>query len=252
MAERPDRNKLATVGKKIDEIRRSYEDSFRDAGNAYERACVLACSLIDLRQAVKDYLPVLRQLQGSRLGFRTDKDKEQQGYSEAVIVDVAIEAVMRGARWTGNEFNIIAGGCYLTKEYWWRAVTELPTITDLVLEPGVPVLDKGRTVVEFSASWKQEGRFYRWIRTIPIIVRSSQSDDATLGKAEARMLRAIYRRITGTEMTDAGDDPEPETKAVKAPEPSPVADKPAPTEAEMGDWDKRDAQEEADRLAAMR
>src|SRR5688572_22696968 len=99
VAEKPNREQLAKIGQQIDDIRRKHEDGLAKATNDFERAYVLACSLIDLRQAVKLYMPVLKQLQGSKLGFRTDKDRDG-GYAEAVVVDCAIEAIMRGARWT--------------------------------------------------------------------------------------------------------------------------------------------------------
>lgn len=205
VAEKPDRAKLALVGKQIDEIRRGYEQSYAEAGNDYERSCILACGLIDLRQAVKAYLPVLRQLQGSKLGFRTDKDRDG-GYGEQVMTECAIEAVMRGARWTGNEFNIIAGGCYLTKEFWGRKVGEIEGLTDLDLNPGIPEYVNQKCVVRFAATWKLNGRTMTLNRVIPILVRNSQTDDATLGKAEARMLKAVYKRVTGSDIGDAGDD----------------------------------------------
>jgi hypothetical protein len=212
VAERkPDRKQLAEVGSSIDEIRRKHETGLAEARNDFDRAYVLACSLIDLRQAVKNYMPVLKMLQGSKLGFLTDRDpgkdyKNQGPYPEAVVVDCAIEAIMRGANWTGNEFNILAGGCFLTKEYWWRKVNQIPGLTDLDLSPGVPFIDNQKTVVDFQATWKINGKVHQLDRRLSIIVRGGQTDDATLGKAEARMLKAIYRKVTGTQITDADDD----------------------------------------------
>lgn len=211
---KPNRAELVETGKKIQAIREQYAAELAGASNDYERASTLGCALIDLRLLVKDYVPMLNQLKGSKLGFRTDRDNSDKGsYPDSVIVDCAIEAVIRGARWTGNEFNVLAGGCYLTKEYWWRMVTtEIEVLTDLDLNPGVPELVNGRVVVTFMASWKLGGIPQSMIRKIPILMRSGQSDDATLGKAEGRMLKAIYKRLTGTEITDADED---ETVPVK-------------------------------------
>ncbi|MFK5282891.1 hypothetical protein ACI3PL_25325, partial [Lacticaseibacillus paracasei] len=54
-------------------------------------------------------------LQGNRLGFKTDKDKSG-GYPESVVKNCLIEAVLLGIQPTGNQFNIIAGNMYPTKE----------------------------------------------------------------------------------------------------------------------------------------
>ncbi len=214
------RAELVATGKKIQAIRQQYAAELAGAENDYERASTLGCALIDLRVLIRDYLPMLKQLKGSKLGFRTDRDDPTKTqYTDDVIVDCAIEAVIRGARWTGNEMNILAGGCYLTKEYWWRMVTtEIEGLTDLDLNPGVPAFENQKCVVTFEASWKLDGNPHTMTRRIPIIVRKDQSDDATLGKAEGRMLKAIHKRITGTATTDADDE-----EAIPAKEPTPPA-----------------------------
>jgi hypothetical protein len=211
VAEKPNREVLAKIGKQINEIREKHEAGLASATNDFERGYVLACSLIDLRQAVKQYLPVLKQLQGSKLGFLTDRDpgKDWKGegpYPEQVIVECAIEAVVCGARWTGNEFNILAGGCYLTKNFWSRKLKEVQGLTDLDLNPGIPELVNGKAIVQFDATWKLDGKFQRLSRRFSILLRKNQTDDATIGKAEARMLKAVFKKVTGSEVTD-GDEP---------------------------------------------
>jgi hypothetical protein len=233
VAEKPDRAALRETGRRIGRIQNEFQVAFKEADNDIDRASVLACAIIDLRQAVRAYLPILQQLQGSRLGFRTDKDKDG-GYPAPVLIDCAIEAAIRGARWTGNEFNILAGGCYLTKEYWSRQVNSLEGLTDLDLNPNVPELVNGRVVVEYVATWQYNGTPGRMVRRIPIIVRHNQTDDATLGKAEARILKAIHRRLTGTETTEAADD-EPATIREALPADPPAADPPAEAEPAAGE-----------------
>lgn len=229
MAERPDRAKLAQTGKRIDEIRQTYEKSLASAGNDYERGCIVACGLIDLRQAVKEYLPVLKQLQGSKLGFLTDRDpgnwKNDPPYPDQVLIDCAIEAVMRGARWTGNEMNILAGGVYLTKEFWWRKVTEIAGLTDLDLVPGIPEVVGPKALVGYVATWRLDGKPQSITRRFSVSVRKGQGDDATIGKAEARMLKAIYRKLTGTDVSDAADD-EATVPTTATPKPAAVVGRP--------------------------
>ncbi len=270
------RAELVATGKRIQAIRQQYAAELAGAENDYERASTLGCALIDLRVAVAQYLPMLNQLKGSKLGFRTDRDDPSKPqYPDTVVVDCAIEAVIRGARWTGNEFNILAGGCYLTKEYWWRQVTqEISGLTDLDLNPGVPEFVNQKCVVTFEASWKLDGKEQKMVRKIPILMRSGQSDDATLGKAEGRMLKAIHKRITGTATTDADDEEaitakEPEKPAVtngkppaieaSKPKEQPAAKPPlaegevseAEEEAAAMDWSQQ-ANDEKERAAATR
>jgi hypothetical protein len=225
VAERPDRAALVGTMKRIEEIQKNHQVAFTAASSEAERSLVLACSLIDLRQAIKPFALVLKQLQGSKLGFRTDKDREG-GYGDAVLIDCAIEASIRGARWTGNEFNIIAGGCYLTKEYWWRMVREIDGIADLDMSADPPTIENQKVIVRFEATWTLHGKPGVMDRKFSIIVRSGQSDDATLGKAEARMLKAIHKRLTGTSISDADDD-EPRVQARPAPSRPAIDHRPA-------------------------
>lgn len=210
---KPDRKALAEVGKKIDGIAKEYALACKDSSNDYERAVLLATSLIDLRVAVRSYLPVLKKLQGSSLGFKTDKD-QSGGYGDDQLVDCAIEAVMRGVRWTNNEFNIIAGKCYITVEGYWRKVTEFPGLTDLRLDPGVPQVINGRTVVPYQATWKLDGRADTIARQLPVITRSGQTDDNTLGKAKRKILVAIYEVINGV-ASEEGDLVEGQARTVE-------------------------------------
>jgi hypothetical protein len=251
---KPNREALAATAGRIGEIVQAHETGYRAAANDLERSLVLSCSMIDLRAAVREFLPVLKQLQGSRLGFLTDRDpgkSDKPAYPDQVIVDCAVEALVRGARWVGNEFNVISGGCYLTKEHWARRVREVPGLTDLEVTPGVPELVGPKCVVEFEATWNLDGKPYHLARRFSVILRNYQTDDATIGKAEGKMLRAIYKRLTGAELSAAGDDEAvgavedaPPAAAADPPAADPPAEDRKATEEEMRDWDKdNDARE---------
>lgn len=166
----------------------------------------------------------IMSLMNSPLGFLTDKNPAQfkrdgsrvQPYDEAIVKRCVIEASLRGARWVGNEMNIIASRAYLTKEYFRRKVSEFSGLSLLQLLPGVPTLSQSGQIalVPFVATWRYGGRDYAIERTskkvgdetqdrrIPVIVNSGMSVDAILGKAERKMLAAIYRQMTGSAQED--------------------------------------------------
>jgi len=179
---------------------------------------LLRASLTD--EVVKElFMP----LQGSRLGFRTDRDKEERpGYSIAVVKDVAIEALIRGAYMTGNEVNIIAGGAYFTKEYFARKVLEWPHLTDLRPKPGVPQFNSDNTsaVVPFEVTWKlggipdkvectlQKGPDGQTMidARIPVKINKGQGPDAAIGKARRKVLAMVYERLQGGRFLPADGD----------------------------------------------
>lgn len=178
----------------------------------------LARGLRDLRAALNEYVvtSIFIPLQGSKLGFRTDKDKDKDGgYDWVTVRDCLIEAMIRGARPVGNEFNIIAGNTYLTKEYFERKVESFPGITNLVHEPGVPHMANGGALVPYRLSWQINGRSeilsFDSVRSengevfdqrIPVKVNNGMGADAILGKARRKVLARAYERLTGIKAQD--------------------------------------------------
>ena len=87
-----------------------------DKMKSFEKAYIVAEAISNLQTLLTpEYMKPILALQGNRLGFRTDKDKNG-GYSEAQVKNCLIEAVLMGLQPTGNQFNIIAGNTYPTKE----------------------------------------------------------------------------------------------------------------------------------------
>lgn len=187
----------------------------------FMQAIRMGQGIVALRQALTDTFvqATLMPLQGTALGFLTDKDKEG-GYGLNVVRDCAIEAMLRGFGVVGNEFNIIAGRFYGTKGGFERQVCEFPGLRDLVLQPGVPQLigDKG-ALVPFSASWTLQGKAMRIDcqqtkevdQRIPVKVNSGMGSDAIIGKATRKVLYRIYQRVNGSSYGlvdgEVGDEP---------------------------------------------
>ena len=188
-------------------------------GAIFAPAFQMAEAISSMRSLLTDdVMKPIMKLQGSRLGFRTDKDKERNkeggfGYPLEVVRDCLIEAVLVGGRPSGNEMNIIAGNCYLTKEYFTRFVREFPGLTDLTLEYSPPVNGPYGAMVDCKASWKRDGRpdSLSCQKTdigdnrICVRVNAGMQADAIFGKAERKLLAKIWRKLTGSNQTLDGD-----------------------------------------------
>lgn len=209
----------------------------------FAQAIQMAKGIRDMRLALTDDFVkhALMPLQGTTLGFLTDKDKNKDGspgpgYPLATVRECAIEAMIRGLNVVGNEFNIIADRCYGTKNGYARLVREFPGLTHLVLTPGVPTFagEKG-ALVPFTATWKlngkpdsiecqapKEGPDTR----IPVKVNAGMGYDAILGKAERKMLFRIYQRVNGSSFGategEVGDEGAINTTGEPAPSPVPA------------------------------
>lgn len=196
---------------------------------------VLSKGMHDLRKAMNQKLveTVFMPLQGTKLGFRTDKDKDG-GYPWDVVRDVLAEGMIRGFRPIGNEINIIGGNFYATQEGLDRKVSEFPGLTNLTLTPSVPVLKDGGALVAYEASWMINGKVDRLKctlvkgedgepidRRIPVRVNAGQGADAILGKARRKMLARVYERISGRRL-DEGDAIETTGELMRTEDPIPA------------------------------
>jgi hypothetical protein len=169
----------------------------------FRRTFLMAAGMNQLRALITPAMMAdVMELQGSPLGFRTDKDREG-GYDLNSVKEAAIEATLRGLRLVGNEINIIAGRCYAAKDGLRRLVREWPGLTDLAIRLQVPHQQEGFTVVPAKATWKLDGRDCCLDATgpnaIPVRVNKDAIVDATLGKAKRKLYALIYDCLTGAE-----------------------------------------------------
>lgn len=169
------------------------------------KAFKLAEGVKRVRALVLQVAPQIMPLQGTPLGFRTDKDKDG-GYPLAVVAECATEALLRGLRLHGNEWNIIGGRCYVAQAGVARLVAELEGVTDLEHQPGVPVMRDGGAIVEYTVTWRLNGQPMQLTRKIPVRVNAGMGVDAILGKAKRKALAAVHERLTGSVLTDGEAD----------------------------------------------
>ncbi|MFW6118877.1 MAG: hypothetical protein ACOC7S_00925 [Planctomycetota bacterium] len=172
-----------------------------DQAGRFKQAVALASGMNKLRQALTpQVMEPIMELQGSRLGFRTDKDRSG-GYGLSVVREAVIEATLRGVRPVGNEFNIIAGNAYITKEGFTHLVRSYPGLTDYRDTFAVPKGHKDGAVVHAEAEWKLNGKPQTLECDIPVRVNKNMGIDAILGKAKRKLLARVYARVTGTTHT---------------------------------------------------
>lgn len=182
------------------------------------RTLALANGMQTIRRCLTGPLMAdIMALANTPLGFLTDRKpgatnregKEMKTYPEPVIRDCVIEGMLRGASIVGNEINVIAGRCYLTKAYFERAVREWPGISDLAVTDGVPVRTTAsrHVLVPMRAEWRLNGGAHtlRCEATsdgdfrIPVVENEGMGIDAVLGKARRKLFAKIFAWLTGSE-----------------------------------------------------
>jgi len=230
-----------------------------ESADTFSRDLALAFGLQALRKAfTPEVVGVIAGLGGTPLGWQHDKNREGSGYSPDVIRDCAIEALLRGVSLTGNQFNIMSGRCYITREGYTALLAGYPGLTDLDVQIGLPedarAFGKQEMVfVSAFARCKVNGKQVSVeARKTPgfdgrLAVKVYQGEiDAAKGKADRRIKQRLYERITGSSFSEPDDGVAIAAEVIEAVAVDPVAITQQP--AAVGHWESERRRIEAPRL----
>ncbi len=181
----------------------------KDSLIGFEKAYQIASAAGELQALLTpEYMKPIMNLQGNRLGFKTDKDIAQgggkgTGYPESTVKNCLIEAVLTGVQPFGNQFNIIAGNCYITKEGFGYLLARFPGLTYKII-PQLPRIDsnKGSAAIVMEIEYSLNGVSKKESIDFPIKVNAYMGADAVIGKATRKARAWLYNTINGTEIAD--------------------------------------------------
>lgn len=164
-------------------------------------------------QIVQKYL---MPLQGSRIGFKTDKD-DKGGYSWQIVQSVAKEAFLLGLPMAGNCVNIISNNLYATKEGFEYLLNELNMgclidIEDIVIETQAYYDNvhkkavRGRARATAKVSFMDtEGERVEKSKSFTCKINNGMDEDAIEGKITRKAGKWLYNFITKTNIPSADD-----------------------------------------------
>lgn len=179
----------------------------------FQKAYTVAQGIKQLKQLLtNEYMAPIMELQGTKLGFRTDKDKTG-GYPLEVVKNCLIEAVFYGLQPYNNQFNIIAGNMYPTKEGLEYKLNGWEGLKYTIVL-GIPNIGASKTsaVISPTIKWKigNEPECVEIIN-IPLKMDSYTSVDALQGKAKRKACAWLVSQITGESTFDGDVDDIPFT-----------------------------------------
>lgn len=153
----------------------------------------------------------IQKLQDTPLGFRTDRDpsiinkktgQPNKPYDWSVVREAVIEALLRGLQLVGNQFNIIAGRFYCTKEGFEALIKNQSAVANFKPIIGVPHSKSGGVIILCSATWLQNGDSHSLEVEIPVKATDSSTADQLMGKATRKFLSRCYQQMSGNSMPD--------------------------------------------------
>jgi hypothetical protein len=182
----------------------------------FEKAYLIATAAGELKKLLtSDYMKPIMDLQGNRLGFKTDKDNGK-GYDEAIVKNCLIEAVLMGVQPFGNQFNIIAGNSYITKEGFGYLLSKVPGLSYKIV-PSLPRINQNNSgaAIVMKVKWTIDGVSSEEDLDIPVKMNQYMGTDAVIGKATRKARAWLYNTITGSE-TPEGDATDTDAKVVSS------------------------------------
>jgi hypothetical protein len=167
----------------------------------FEKANIIAEAIGELKVLLSnEYMKPIMALQGNRLGFKSDKDKEG-GYPIETVKNCLIEAVLTGVQPFGNQFNIIAGNCYITKEGFGYLLANYTGLVYSII-PQLPRIKDQSGAVIMDIEWTLNGVKYNKSIDFAIKVNNFMGTDAVIGKATRKARAWLYNTISGCEVAD--------------------------------------------------
>ena len=151
---------------------------------------------------------VAMPLMNRRCGFLTDK--REGGYPADVVRDAMIDAITIGLLPVGNQFNIIAGKMYPTKEGYTALLDKLGVkYLPYIGSPKCEEQGYYKFPCEMKYYYKSEAKPVMKNFKIEVSVpvkNGSQSIDMLSGKAERRFKKRFHEFLTGLDYGDADEE----------------------------------------------
>lgn len=205
-----------------------------ESWSQFEKSVAYGYYLTKIKESIQGkILEFIKSLMNTGIGFKTDRNpndpnsKSKEPYSDDIVKNCIVQAIMHGLRIHGNEFNILGGNFYATKEGLDRVVHSNPSLEEKVKEKvkGFRQDDKtGIWGITFEYSYKLRGEA-KVTEEVTVLVKGKQGNydtpfDAVLGKAKRKLYKTIYNEMNQDfKLEDADDIDEIESEKITGEKP---------------------------------
>ncbi|KZE77516.1 hypothetical protein AV926_14180 [Myroides marinus] len=181
-----------------------------DKSQNFTNAFAMANAITIIRNVLTpEVMQPILSLAGSKLGFRTDRDKPSKGqmpnpYPLEIVKDCLIDATLLGLNPTGNQFNIIAGNMYVTKEGFTYLLKKIKNMQYSIIYDDVTYSQNRSTaIVTCTLNYKlNDQKPIEQLLKFTVKAGNYATDDSCIGKAERKAKCWLYNHIEGTDLTD--------------------------------------------------
>lgn len=164
---------------------------------------------------------VFMPLMNKKIGFRTDRDPSRpdrrtgvapKPYSRDVVRTCIIDGAANGLLPMGNQWNIISGTMYPTKEGFTALLAKMKSTMGLIYsfefdpETTAKSSDPSYVAIPCRISYRTNREDLKgWFKYIAMVKSNGETSttDQLRGKAERKCKRAFYEFLTGLDLGDA-------------------------------------------------
>ena len=175
--------------------------------NEFKKMFITGAAMAELRALLTpEVMRPIMALQNTPIGFLTDN--KAGGYPVDVVRDCVIEAAFNGISVCGNEFNIISGRFYPTKNGLKHKLRDIQGLYKNVT-PGIPkMVGENGSIVTMHVDWTYNNEKHEKDLTLAIRVNRGMGADAIIGKATRKVYAWLYEEVTGNSVNegDVTDD----------------------------------------------
>lgn len=176
------------------------QDLAINVANSFTAANVM----LALRETMTDQVVerYFRPLAGQKFGFRTDRNN----YPTETLRSCIIDAILLGLAPTGNQFNIISGNCYPTKEGYTNLLKKIGVDYKIEILPNTSQ-DNSYAIMPCRVTYTYgTAKNAKWDKDIVIPKKGNENYDLLAGKANKRIKQALYEYLTGTDWGYSDDE----------------------------------------------
>jgi len=185
-----------------------------DKSTGIAKALVIAKAMQIINQCLTpEIMEPIMQLQGSKLGFKTDKDLVRDannnyvkgsGYPLDVVKNCFTEMSLIGLQPVFNQWNIIGGNSYVTKEGADILLKNIPYLQEfLIIHNEVTQSpDKKNASVRSTIKWTIDAEEHSQEISHPVKSDAYTSLDSLIGKADRKTKIWLFNKIKGTTISD--------------------------------------------------
>lgn len=186
-----------------------------DKSVGIQKAIVLARAMQIIDECLTPEImePIMR-LQGSKLGYKTDLDRVKNrntnqyekgpGYPLDVVKNCFTEMALIGLQPVFNQWNIIGGNSYVTREGGDVLLKNIPYLQEFLIihEEVNQTPDKLKASVKTKISWTVDSEVHSQVLTFPVKSDAYTTHDSLIGKADRKAKIWLFNKIKGTTISD--------------------------------------------------